>query len=79
MKTAETGFSPVSADDVVSALKNCSDVFSQLAALLKVIKGKSQPYSDAAELAELGAGVAFDMDNFADSMREQARKGGIKS
>lgn len=65
----------IGADDVVSALRECSDAFSKLEALFAAIE---TPGTDAVQLAGLGKGVCFDFSNYADEIRETAEKCGIR-
>ena len=48
------GFNPIPIGDVESCLRDCSDTFGQLAALLNVIKEKAGEDSELGKLAELG-------------------------
>lgn len=73
-----SGFEPIPMNDVECCLRECSDAFGQLAALLRVIKDKAPECSDAGKLAALGWASACDMDNFAASTLEQMQKGGMR-
>lgn len=54
-------------EDVASTIDNFSDVFGQLAALLKIIKSELGEYTEARKLAELAYYIANDYENLADS------------
>lgn len=73
---ASVGFNPIPIGDVESCLRECSDAFGQLAALLSVIKEKAGEHSELGKLAELGRTVADDLENYADATREQLKEGG---
>lgn len=75
---ASAGFKPIPIGDVESCLRDCSDAFGQLAALLSVIKEKAGEHSELGKLADLGWTVADDLENYADATREQLQKGGVK-
>lgn len=75
---ASAGFKPIPIGDVESCLRECSDTFGQLAALLNVIKEKAGEDSELGKLAELGRTVADDLENYADATREELKKGGVK-
>lgn len=72
------GFDPIPVGDVESCLRECSEAFGQLAALLRVIKEKAAEHSDLSKLADLGRAVADDIENYADATREQMQKGGVR-
>lgn len=75
---ASAGFNPIPIGDVERCLRDCSDAFGQLAALLNVIKEKAGEDSELGKLAELGRTVADDLENYADATREELQKGGVK-
>ena len=67
--------SSVSAAEVVSALRECSNRFDQLGALFGSI---ALPGADFAKLAAIGESVCSDFSNFADATREEVEKDGIR-
>lgn len=73
-----SGFEPIPMNDVECCLRECSDAFGQLAALLNVIREKAGERSELGKLADLGWTVANDLENYADATREQLQKGGVK-
>lgn len=73
-----SGFEPIPMNDVECCLRECSDAFGQLAALLRVIEKNAAEHSDLSKLAALGWASACDMDNFAASTLEQMQKGGVR-
>lgn len=73
----QSSFRPMHHSEVVGYLRDCSDVFGRLAALLSAIQDKAGEDSEIGKLAALGMDVAGDMDNYADAAREHAQKGGV--
>lgn len=73
------GFSPVFVADLIGCVQSSSGTFQQLELLFKLIGEKAADPVTVQTLAEIGASLAFDGDNFAGSTHEQATKGGVRS
>lgn len=75
-----SGAVPAPADDIDAeiCLRDCSEAFGQLAALLHLIKEKAGEHSDLSKLAGLGWTIANDMERYADASCEQLQNDGVK-
>ncbi len=61
---------PTRIEDTVEYLRECSQAFGQVRAILAVIKEKSDEYSDIYQLAGAASHIATDFESVADSWRE---------
>lgn len=61
--STNTAPSPIDIADLEYTLKTCAEGFAQLAALLNVIRERSEENSEAALLAAMGWTAALEMDN----------------
>ena len=71
-----SGFSAIHRDEVVSALSECSQAFSELSSIFDAIRRGTD--ADYVLLAAAGRRVAEDLANYSDAISEQVKKGGIK-